>query len=52
MTQRQEEIEIEFKSGDLEYIDAVGELEKIGFKPLDAEAIVAGWEEDMGGVKS
>jgi len=47
MTQAQEITEIAFKSGEIEFIEAVEQLQEQGYTPKDAEAIVSDWEEDM-----
>lgn len=39
-----EEIKIEFKSEDIDYIDAIERLEKIGIGSMEAEDMVNGWE--------
>lgn len=46
MTQREEEIEVEFKCGDLSYLDAIEALQQF-HEPKVAEEIVEGWEEDL-----
>lgn len=48
-TQEFEILEIAFKSGDLPYLEAIqGLTEKCGYAPKDAEAVVEGWEQDIG----
>jgi hypothetical protein len=47
MTQLEEQIEIGFKSGDVDFLDAVVMLQKCGYEPREAGQIVADWEEDM-----
>jgi hypothetical protein len=39
-------IEREYKRGNLESIDAIGRLEKLGKKPKEAEALVDQWDEE------
>jgi hypothetical protein len=39
------DIELEFKAGDLDMIDAIMDLEKMGYSSKEAEAEVLKWEE-------
>lgn len=44
MTDTREQIEHEFKADGLSSIDAIERLERIGFSPKDAEALVDEWD--------
>lgn len=41
-----DDIKTAFKSGDIEYIDAIEQLTSRGMDPQDAEALVIAWEEE------
>lgn len=43
------DVELEFRSGDLDMIDAIMDLERLGLSSKAAEAEVIKWEEESAG---